>query len=138
MKMIDTNKDGSISKAELFKFFEGWSGEQVEQITKGLLEHHAVEKKKKAWAALDKNKDGFADKDDIVEWIRYEPYFASQNAQAKANVIMNRLDKNHDGRITQMEFFEYFKGWTAHDIDKISHTLVECAAKKKEKNTSKS
>jgi len=75
-----------------------------------------------AFEALDVNESGFITAKEIDAWLCSEPYFKARNVGASPQALVDVLDKDKDGKVTQEEFVRVFS--RLKDIEQMTSQLL--------------
>jgi sodium-independent organic anion transporter len=132
MRIFDTNSDGAIARAELYRALDEAAPEVKVRIANAVTQI-TVETRRAAiravFDALDTNRDGKLDKREVMRWLKHEPawvelqlrYTGSDGARTHSTSklreqLYKQIDQFRDGLVTPEELEDFFRNWTIEDI----------------------
>ena len=133
---LDTNRDGQISQGELAKYINHLSKPEQEDLAKVVTKVTADTREKairKVFEALDWNKNGEIDCDELRFWLenekwwqktqkkmRHQHVYSSKSPQELRETIIAQIDLFPDRIIHYHELKNFFKTWTVRDLQLFS------------------
>ena len=109
---FDKNGDGIIDVKEFQSLIT--TGKKGNVIKNVLIHRYGI---RDAFENYDRDGNGFITRDEFRKVVedKYEAILGSE----EIDKIMNRVDKNHDGKVDYEEFFKAFRYFPVHDFSAV-------------------
>lgn len=129
MKILDQDKDHTICQKELETYLSTLSVDAIRDLSKSLQGFTDTTRRQvvqRIWNALDVNKDGIVDRDEVMFWLSHEAAWQKYLGESKTRsalgqeAVFNKMDRNHDGLISLRELEQFFEDWKLRDLREFS------------------
>ena len=149
----DKNNDGKVTQQELNEFLSNLNSESRRDVLQALvrlgedIKHGML---RKVFEALDTNKDGKVDRNEVLMWLLQEDSWQQAAERIHANTkvpftkirerVYHDIDRYPDGEITFDELEAFFSTWSLREIRQFTSNELfyrDLSAKVKQATLSK-